>query len=150
MSNQRNRATGLAQLLPFLSRARRAVSILVLADDRRIGESMAAVLGSMASVVVALSWEAAVAASEARRQDILLFDYDRQESPGWPILTRLHATPSLRHTLLLVLTMRSGVNDKIAAFESGADDYLVKPITAEQLRYHVQRLSRFRQVLGSS
>jgi DNA-binding response OmpR family regulator len=148
MSNLENRPAGLARLLPFLSRARRAFTILVLSDDQRMGESMAAVLGSMASVVVALSWEAALAASEVRRPDILLYDFDRQESSGWSILTQLHATPSLRHTLLLVLTLRTSVNDKIAAFESGADDYLIKPITADQLRFHVQRLSHFRQVLG--
>ena len=150
MTNQENRATGLARLLPFLSRARHALSVLVLADDQRMGESMATVLGSMASVVVAFSWEAALAASELRRPDILLYDFDRQETSGWPILTQLHAAPSLRHTLLLVLTLRTSVNDKIAAFESGADDYLIKPITADQLRYHVQRLSHFRQVLGSN
>jgi DNA-binding response OmpR family regulator len=150
MSNQENRATGLARLLPFLSRARGAFSVLVLADDRRMGESMATVLGSMASVVVTFSCDAALAASDARRPDILLYDFDRQESSGWPILSQLHATPSLRHTLLLVLTLRTSVNDKIAAFESGADDYLVKPITADQLRFHVQRLSHFRQVLGPS
>jgi PleD family two-component response regulator len=148
MSNLENRPTGLARLLPFLSRARRAFSILVLSDDQRMGESIATVLASMASVVVAFSWEAAVAASEVRRPDILLYDFDQQEAAGWPILTQLHATPSLRHTLLLVLTLRASVNDKIAAFESGADDYLIKPITADQLRFHVQRLSHFRQVLG--
>ena len=148
MSNQENRATGLARLLPFLARARHAVSILVLSDDQQMGESIAAILGSMANVVLAFSWEAALAASEVRRPDILLFDFDRQESTGWPILTHLHATPTLRHTLLLVLTLRSSVNDKIAAFESGADDYLIKPVTADQLRFHVQRLSHFRQVLG--
>jgi PleD family two-component response regulator len=148
MSNQDIRPTGLARLLPFLSRARHALSILILADDQRMGESMAAVLASTASVAVAFSREAALAASQAHRPDILLFDFDRQESSGWPILTQLHSTPSLRHTLMLVLTLRTGVNDKIAAFESGADDYLIKPITADQLRFHVQRLSHFRQVLG--
>lgn len=148
MSNQEDRFPGLARLLPFLSRVRRPLSVLVLADDQRMGESLAAILSSVASVAVAYSWEAALSACETRRPDILLFDFDRRESHGWPTLTRLHATPILRHTLMLVLTLRTSINDKIAAFESGADDYLIKPVTAEQLRTHIQRLSHFRQVLG--
>lgn len=150
MSYQDNQVTRLARLFPFLSRGRHALSILVLADDQAMGQSMARVLTSMATVTLAHSREAALAASELRRPDVLVFDFDRQESSTWEILAQLHATPMLRHTLLLVLTLRTSINDKIAAFESGADDYIIKPVTADQLCFHVRRLSHFRQVLGTA
>jgi DNA-binding response OmpR family regulator len=49
--------------------------------------------------------------------------------------------------LLMVLTRRSGIQDKIAALQAGADDYLVKPVEPQLFVSHVRAVSRFRQVL---
>jgi DNA-binding response OmpR family regulator len=40
------------------------------------------------------------------------------------------------------------VRDKIAAFQAGADDYLVKPLDPHQFVVHAQMVSRFIQVIG--
>jgi two-component system response regulator TctD len=56
----------------------------------------------------------------------------------------------MRHVLLMVVTARSGVRDKINAFQAGADDYLVKPLDPAAFALRVQLLSRFRKVIGSS
>jgi DNA-binding response OmpR family regulator len=56
----------------------------------------------------------------------------------------------MRHVLLMVVTNRSGVRDKINAFQAGADDYLVKPLDPTVFALRVQLLSRFRKVIGTS
>jgi len=54
-------------------------------------------------------------------------------------------------TPVLVLTARSGVNDRVRGLRSGADDYLVKPFALEELVARLQALLRRPgQLLGSS
>lgn len=45
-------------------------------------------------------------------------------------------------TAMLLLTARGQIEDKIAGFDSGADDYLVKPFAFEELLVRVRALSR--------
>src|SRR5579883_215959 len=66
------------------------------------------------------------------------------------IVPSVHATPAMRHVLLMVVTARTGVRDKINAFQSGADDYLVKPLDPAVFALRVQLLSRFRKVISNS
>lgn len=46
------------------------------------------------------------------------------------------------HTPILMLTAKGELNDKVAGFDSGADDYLVKPFAFEELVARVQALAR--------
>ncbi|MGH8324697.1 MAG: DNA-binding response regulator, partial [Steroidobacteraceae bacterium] len=55
----------------------------------------------------------------------------------------LHRTPALRRLLVMVVTSRAAVADKIAAFQAGADDYLVKPVDPEFFALRVRLLMGF-------
>lgn len=75
-------------------------------------------------------------------------EIDLPDASGVDLIARIHATPATRRVLLLVMSARGSAGDKIAAFQAGADDYLVKPVDARQLVEHVSLLSRFKQVIG--
>jgi DNA-binding response OmpR family regulator len=47
-----------------------------------------------------------------------------------------------KSTPVLMLTARDTLNDKLRGFESGADDYLVKPFSLEELEARLQALTR--------
>lgn len=70
--------------------------------------------------------------------DVILLDLGLPDLPGLDVIHGLRAWSALP---IIVLSGRSEMTDKIAAFEAGADDYLTKPFHMEEL------LARLRAVL---
>ena len=127
--------------------ARPALTILFVDPDVEYIRAMAAPFTNTGSIAIVPSARGALSAMTARRPDIIVMELDLPDVKGLDFITRLRTTPETRHMLLMVLTKRTGLNDKINAFKAGADDYLVKSITREQFETHVRLLSRFRQVI---
>jgi two-component system copper resistance phosphate regulon response regulator CusR len=59
---------------------------------------------------------------------------------GWRVLAQLHETN--RRALVLMLTARDAVHERVRGFELGADDYLVKPFAFSELLARVRSLLR--------
>ncbi|MFL5318733.1 MAG: response regulator transcription factor [Myxococcaceae bacterium] len=71
--------------------------------------------------------------------DAILLDWMIPAPSGLEVLTRLRAAGSL--TPVIMVTARDALEDKVAALNAGADDYLVKPFAFDEL------LARLRAVL---
>ena len=80
---------------------------------------------------------AALAAIERRRPDLIVLDVVMPGMSGADVLTQVKATPRLATIPVIMLTARSGDDDLIASYRSGADYYLTKPLVAAELLYGV-------------
>ncbi len=83
-----------------------------------------------------------VAGAMARQQDydLLILDLNLPGSSGVEVLAGLRAEkPSVP---VLVLTARSGVEDRVKVLDLGADDYLTKPFSFSELSARVRALLR--------
>jgi DNA-binding response OmpR family regulator len=140
-----SRRTGLPPRGP-----RERIAVLFVDPDIPATQRLVAGLGGLLSkvAVVATAQEAADAV-RARVPDVVVTELDLPDARGAELLAWIHSTPATRRVLLLVLTTQTSVTHKIAAFEAGADDYLVKPVDADMLATHLRLLMRFRQILGS-
>ena len=63
--------------------------------------------------------------------DLLLLDIGLPGQDGIAIADRLRHTPGL---VIVMLTARSGAEDRIRSFEGGADSYLIKPVNYRELQ----------------
>ena len=72
--------------------------------------------------------------------DLLILDVMLPALDGWRVLARLREAG--RKILVLMLTARDSVHERVRGFELGADDYLVKPFAFSELLARVRSLLR--------
>jgi two-component system response regulator MprA len=77
--------------------------------------------------------------AEAINPDLVILDVMMPELDGLEVCRRLR---SRGDTLILLLTARDEISDKIRGLDSGADDYLVKPFSLDELLARVRALLR--------
>ena len=123
--------------------------LLLVEDDRMIGESLRAALRLEGQAV---DWVRDVAAARAtlasERFDLVLLDLGLPPGPGPETVDGLSVLRELRarrdDTPLIVLTARDGPGDRVQGLDSGADDYLVKPFELDELNARMRAVLRRR------
>ncbi|PUE58302.1 phosphate regulon transcriptional regulatory protein PhoB [Limnohabitans curvus] len=73
--------------------------------------------------------------------DVILLDWMLPGQSGLELARRWRADPRTKTTPILMLTARGDEPDKIAGLDAGADDYITKPFSTQEL------LARIRAVL---
>jgi DNA-binding response OmpR family regulator len=126
---------------------RTKLTVLFVDPDLAGIEPLVRALRRRYAVAVVPSAQAAHAALSQRTPDLVVTELDLPDTGGLGLIASIHGAPATRNVLLMVLTGRHSVNDKIAAFQAGADDYLVKPVDAEQFETHLLLVSKFRKII---
>lgn len=116
--------------------------ILIVDDDVSLAGFLSAELQGQHYTVDILhdGEEASSVLDEKRRYDLLILDLNLPKLDGIGLIERIR--PTQPRTPILVLTARSRVEDKVTAFQSGADDCLTKPFSLAELLARVQALLR--------
>lgn len=86
--------------------------------------------------------ETAIHHAEDFRPDLMVLDLGLPKRDGLEVLGRLHQAN--KDMSVLVLTGRSGLEDRLASFNSGADDCLLKPFSFHELTARCRALARRR------
>lgn len=112
---------------------------IVLADDNAdMRQYIARLLAERYAVEAVADGEAALAAAQERRPDLILSDIMMPRLDGFGLLRDLRNDPSLRNVPVILLSARAGEEARIEGLEHSADDYLIKPFSARELLARVQ------------
>jgi DNA-binding response OmpR family regulator len=128
-------------------RVRPARTILFLDPDIASAKRLANTLRSQHRIVVVGSANEALAQVDSLVPDLIVAEIDLPDADGLALVARWRVAPATRHALLMIVTARRSVQDKIAGLQAGADDYLIKPVELRQFLAHVEAISRFRRLL---
>jgi len=84
--------------------------------------------------------EAAIELVARRRPDVMIVDVGLPGMSGIELCTRLRGLDV--DTPILILSARDQVGDRVAGLQAGADDYVVKPFSLDELAARLQALLR--------
>ena len=117
-----------------------AADILVIDDEVQIRRLLRLTLES-AGYAVREAENGTLGLNEAavRRPDAVILDLSLPDQSGLTVLGRLR---EWSHLPVLILSVRGGESDKIAALDAGADDYLTKPFGGGELLARIRVLLR--------
>jgi two-component system, OmpR family, response regulator len=140
--------------LPWLSRRssstdmeRLAMRVLIIDADSVSAGRLAEILRPTHDVFSVTTAAGALASITDKVPDLIITEIRLPDANGVQLVGQLRREPATRHTLFIICTGHQSVQEKIAAFQAGADDYLVKPMTPDDFLLHVRSVSRFRRLI---
>jgi two-component system KDP operon response regulator KdpE len=105
--------------------------ILVIDDEPQIQRALRTILTQNGyQVSIAARGGEGLDQAAASRPDVIILDLGLPDMDGITVCERLR---EWTRTPIIVLTVRDSDADKVAALEQGADDYLTKPVSTEEL-----------------
>ena len=126
-------------------------SVLVVEDEPSIAELIAVNLRhSGFEVTVVRECVAAQHLIDTALPDLLLLDWMLPGQSGESLTRRLRASDRTRDLPIVLLTARGDEADKVAGLNAGADDYVTKPFSTQELIARLRAVLRRRMPAPSS
>ncbi|NDF12585.1 MAG: DNA-binding response regulator [Proteobacteria bacterium] len=121
--------------------------LLLAEDDLMLGKALETGLKQAEfNVEWVQDGESTLLALEANDYTLVILDVNLPKLTGLQVLKRLREMT--KHTPVLIMTARDGVDDRVEGLNLGADDYLVKPFELKELVARVRAI--IRRSLGRS
>lgn len=88
------------------------------------------VVKSFPDGIEAMKW---LASYEARIPDLVLLDIGLPKMDGYEVARRLKTKPQFNNTVIIMLTRRDGVFDRLKGRLAGAREYITKPFKTQEI-----------------
>jgi putative two-component system response regulator len=123
-------------------------TIVVIEDDEGNRTLLTRILESEGFAVLASGdGEAGLALIETANPDLVVLDIGLPGLDGFELTRRLRLDPGFVTLPILLLTGRSGPSDVVTGLEAGADDFITKPFSREELVARIRSALRLRRAL---
>jgi CheY-like chemotaxis protein len=131
-----------ADLLDAVGVTTRARRLVLLVDDSPLIHRHTVPILEEAGyeVLSAADGEEALAIAAERRPDLVITDVEMPRLDGFGLCKRLKTSPATVHVPVLICSALGEAQDLERGFDSGADDYLVKPVIGEELTTRLRQL----------
>ena len=117
-----------------------AATVLVVEDERKLRDFIRSYLERAGFTVLSTgSGAEAISLAASAAPDLVVLDLGLPDVPGEEVARELRAAAP---TPILMLTAKSGEEDRIRGLELGADDYVTKPFSPRELVLRVQAVLR--------
>ncbi|HQN04464.1 MAG TPA: response regulator [Anaerolineaceae bacterium] len=117
------------------------VRILIVDDDFETLRMIGLMLQHQGyEIIAANSGEQALALANAEQPDLIILDIMMPGMDGYVVARQLRASPQTEDIPIMMFTAKTQVDDKIAGYNAGADDYLTKPVHPAELIAHIKAL----------
>lgn len=122
-------------------------TILIVEDDNSVKNLMTTTMkNSGYPYLVAQTGQVAIMEAASHNPDIVLLDLGLPDMDGVEVIQNIRQWSQMP---IIVISARSEDSDKIAALDAGADDYLTKPFSVDELLARLRSTTRRLSILPS-
>ena len=118
--------------------------VLIVEDEHDIAGLIKHTLerGGDAEAEIVNSGDAALKAVAARPPDLIILDLNLPVLSGTEVCRILRSRTDAQHVPIIMLTAKTGEQDRVNGLELGADDYVTKPFSLRELTARVRAVLR--------
>jgi two-component system, OmpR family, KDP operon response regulator KdpE len=110
--------------------------ILLIDDEPQILRALKTILSSgHFKVISAVNGEEGIALAASQSPDVIILDLTLPDMDGIQVCEQIREWSAVP---IIILSVRDGERDKVAALDKGADDYLTKPFNIEELMARIR------------
>lgn len=121
--------------------------ILIVDDDEALAYAEQAILEEAGyKVLYAADGAAAVELLSRESVDLVLLDVSMPNMDGYQVCRWVRQNPNTARLNILMITARGSVEEMVAGFDAGADDYLSKPFEVPEFLARVKAQLRLREL----
>ena len=115
-------------------------SLLIIDDNRDVRNYIKSILENEYNISEACNGEEGLNKSFKHIPDLIISDVMMPKLDGFKLCEILKTDTRTSHIPLIMLTAKSTMHDKISGLELGADEYIMKPFEALELKARIQNL----------
>ncbi|WP_460978315.1 hybrid sensor histidine kinase/response regulator transcription factor [Spirosoma knui] len=119
--------------------------VLVVEDNEELRAYMQSYLTTHYRILTAVNGRIGLEMAIAEVPDLIISDVMMPEMDGYELVGRLKADERTSHIPSILLTARSSADSRLKGLGAGADDYLIKPFSLEELSLRIRNNLRTRQ-----
>ncbi|MEJ1241701.1 ATP-binding protein [Chryseolinea sp. T2] len=123
-------------------------TVVVVEDNYDLRSFISSLLGSRYTVLTACDGEEGYSLTRDQLPDLVLSDLMMPKIDGMQLTERLKQDERTSHIPVVLLTARNESSSKLDSYRIGADDYLTKPFSAEELLVRIDNLIAQRKKLS--
>ncbi|MEG2118687.1 MAG: response regulator transcription factor, partial [Clostridia bacterium] len=117
------------------------MNVLIVEDEKRLADTLSEILKNQKiSSDVVYDGKDGYDYAETGIYDVILLDIMLPKLSGFEVVKKLREKKI--KTPVILLTARDEIGDKVKGLDAGADDYLTKPFSTEELLARIRAVSR--------
>jgi len=121
--------------------------ILIVDDDRKIVEMLEIGLNALGyQTAVAYDGEVAVEMVAREVPDIILLDLNLPKKDGFEVCRQVRAEVKDNYIPIIMITARDDISSKIEGLDTGADDYITKPVDIKEVMARIKSMLRIKSL----
>ncbi len=119
-------------------------TILIVEDNDDMRDYLAGILSKNYRTLSAINGKKALLELEKEKVDVVLSDLMMPEMGGYELTQSIRSNGQYEGLPIILLTAKSQVTDKIQGLEKGANDYIIKPFSAEEVLSRIKSQLKFK------
>lgn len=121
--------------------------LLIVEDNEDVRNFIKSILKNEYHIIETENGKKGIALAIEHIPDIIISDVMMPEIDGAELCKTLKNDERTSHIPIVLLTARAGDENKLAGFETGADDYITKPFNSKILKVRLEKLLEIRRKL---